>query len=124
MSRETLKMSNKKKPGAAATTATADTTKPEDKNPASNQKIKCIGVTSRPDTFRRAGYAFNHEEKVIEMAALNAVQLKQLRAEGVGKKCKLTVRELTTTPDKIHIRADERSKKISVTIVESNKKSK
>ena len=79
--------------GTTSTTATTA------KKPAA-EKFKCIGVTARPDSFRRGGHSFSQEEKVIELAALDTEQRKQIRGEK-----KLVVRDVSTTADKIHVRA-------------------
>lgn len=46
------------------------------------KKVKALSITSSREGFRRAGYAFGKEAKVIPLADLSKNQLSQIRAEG------------------------------------------
>ena len=80
-----------------ATTKTQD--KVEEKTPEkpevkkqdkTEQKKPALSITSRPDSFRRAGYVFTQEPTIIPMDELSDEQVEQLKSES-----KLVVSETT-----------------------------
>lgn len=67
--------------------------------------LKCIGVKSRPDSFRRGNYSFSNEEKVIEIEALTVDQEKGIRGEK-----KLVVHDLSVSAERVHVLATDELK--------------
>lgn len=55
--------------------------KPAAKNKAAGGSDKGVKVTSRPASFRRAGYTFSSEARVIALSELSEEQLEQITNE-------------------------------------------